>query len=154
VSDGSTAVVLSYGNAGTVDQWGVDVGAAVTVSETLALTSTGSLFTSAVRENVAGNVLSANTPRNKGTVALSYAGRRGLTIDVDARFVERYHWISGIYDGEVPAAQTVNLSAGYRVNPNVRMTLAATNVLDQQRFQIYGGAVVGRRIVVGATSTF
>jgi hypothetical protein len=30
----------------------------------------------------------------------------------------------------------------------------ATNLLDQQRFQVYGGSVIGRRVLAGMTSTF
>jgi len=30
----------------------------------------------------------------------------------------------------------------------------ATNLFDQQRFQVYGGSVIGRRVLAGATSTF
>ena len=101
-----------------------------------------------------GNVLSPNTPRNKGVISLTYAGRQGIDAGVDARIVSGYHWTTGVWDGEIPASQMVNLSAGYRINPHLRVYVTATNLFDQQRFQVYGGSVIGRRVLAGATSTF
>jgi outer membrane receptor protein involved in Fe transport len=95
-----------------------------------------------------------NTPPHKGAVSLAYAGRQGITLGVDARIVAGYHWTSGIWDGDVPASQTVNVRAGYRVNPHLRAYVNATDLLDQQRFQFYGGSVIGRRVLAGMTSTF
>jgi outer membrane receptor protein involved in Fe transport len=107
----------------------------------------------AIRQNITGNVLAANTPRNKGTLALDYVGRQ-VTLGVDARIVAGYPWSSGIWVGYIPPSQTVNLDAGYRINPHIRAQAIATNLLDQRRFQVYGGAVIGRRVLVAATSTF
>ena len=154
LADGTTAVVLSYGNAGTVDEWGIEFGSSVLLTGALSFNTSYTWFNAAIRQNIAGNVLSPNTPHNKGTVALSYAGSEGLSADVDVRMVERYHWTSGIYDGDIPTSQTVNANAAWRVNPHVRVYATATNLLDQQRFQIYGGSVIGRRVLVGTTWSF
>jgi outer membrane receptor protein involved in Fe transport len=70
----------------------------------------------------------------------------------DARIVSRYHWTTGVWDGDIPASQVVNLNAGYRINSHLRMYVTATSLFDQQRFQVYGGSVIGRRILAGATS--
>jgi outer membrane receptor protein involved in Fe transport len=101
-----------------------------------------------------GNVLSPNTPHNKGAVALEYNGRQGITLGVNARIVSGYHWRTGVWDGDIPASQTVNLNARYRINPHLRVYANATNLLDQQRFQVFGGSVIGRRVLAGVTSTF
>jgi len=98
--------------------------------------------------------LAPNTPHNKGTVSLAHAGHQGVTLGLDARIVSRYNWKSGIWDGDVPASPIVNLNAGYRVNPHLRVYANATNLMDQQRFQIFGGSVIGRRVLAGVTSTF
>ena len=87
-------------------------------------------------------------------ISLAYAGRQGIDAGVDARIVSGYHWTTGVWDGEIPASQMVNLSAGYRINPHLRVYVTATNLFDQQRFQVYGGSVIGRRVLAGATSTF
>jgi hypothetical protein len=40
------------------------------------------------------------------------------------------------------------------VNNNLRVHASATNLFDQQRFQLYGGSVIGRRVLGGITANF
>ena len=47
-----------------------------------------------------------------------------------------------------------SLGAGYRINNNVRVHATATNLFDQQRFQMFGGSVIGRRVLGGITASF
>ncbi len=150
--DATTAVVLSFANVGTVDEWGVEFGSSISLSRTTS--ASYAWYNSAIRDNVAGNVLSPNTPRNKGVISLTYAGRQGIDVGVDARIVSGYHWTTGLWDGDIPASQMVNLSAGYRINPHLRVFANATNLFDQQHFEVYGGSVIGRRVLAALTSTF
>ena len=150
--DGTTAIVLTTGNAGTVDEWGIEVGGDVSLTRALTFSGSYTWFNAAIHNDLVGNVLSPNTPRNKGTASLTYAGRLGLDVAVDARFVAGYHWTTGVWDGDIPASQTVDLSAGYRIDPHVRIYANATNLLDQLRFNVYGGSVNGRRVLVGMTA--
>ena len=152
--DATTAVVLSFANVGTVDEWGVEFGSGIALSRALTVSTSYTWYNSAIRHNVAGNVLSPNTPHNKGAISLAYAGRQGIDVGVDARIVSGYHWTTGLWDGDIPASQMVNLSAGYRINPHLRVFANATNLFDQQHFEVYGGSVIGRRVLAGVTSTF
>jgi len=152
--DATTAVVLSFANVGTVDEWGVEFGSSISLSRVLTTSASYAWYNSAIRDNVAGNVLSPNTPRNKGVISLTYAGRQGIDVGVDARIVSGYHWTTGLWDGDIPASQMVNLSAGYRINPHLRVFANATNLFDQQHFEVYGGSVIGRRVLAALTSTF
>jgi len=154
LDDGRTAVVYSPVNVGTVDEWGVEVGTSVSLSRALALSVSYTWYQYAIRDSAAGDVVSPNTPEHKGTVALEYAGRRGITFGVDARFVDGYHWNSGSWNGDIPASETVNMYAGWRLNPHLRVYANVTNLLDQQRYHNYGGSVIGRRVLAGMTSTF
>jgi outer membrane receptor protein involved in Fe transport len=152
--DATTAVVLSFANVGTVDEWGVEFGSSISLSRVLTTSASYAWYNSAIRDNVAGNVLSPNTPRNKGVISLTYAGRQGIDVGVDARIMSGYHWTMGLWDGDIPASQIVNLSAGYRINPHLRVFANATNLFDQQHFEVYGGSVIGRRVLAALTSTF
>ena len=152
--DATTAVVLSFANVGTVDEWGVEFGSSISLSRVLTTSASYAWYNSAIRDNGAGNVLSPNTPRNKGVISLTYAGRQGIDVGVDARIVSGYHWTMGLWDGDIPASQMVNLSAGYRINPHLRVFANATNLFDQQHFEVYGGSVIGRRVLAALTSTF
>jgi outer membrane receptor protein involved in Fe transport len=48
----------------------------------------------------------------------------------------------------------VDLNAAYRISPHLRVYANATDLFDQRRFHVYGGAVIGRRVLAGVTSTF
>ena len=48
----------------------------------------------------------------------------------------------------------VDVNLGYRINNNLRPFAAVTNLLDKRLFQLYGGSVIGRRILGGVTATF
>jgi outer membrane receptor protein involved in Fe transport len=85
---------------------------------------------------------------------VSYAGAQGLDANLSVRLLDGYQWAAGIFQGYVPASEFVNLSAGYRVNNNLRIHATATNLLDQERFQLYGGSVIRRRVLGGVTANF
>jgi outer membrane receptor protein involved in Fe transport len=95
-----------------------------------------------------------NTPSKKANLALSYAGEQGFDANVSLRLVDGYQWAAGVFQGYVPSSEFLNLSAGYRLNNNLRIHGTATNLLDQQRFQLYGGSVIGRRVLGGLTANF
>ena len=154
LADGASAIVLSYGNVGTVDEWGVELGSSVSLTPTLTVSASYTWYNFAIRQNLVSNVLTSNTPHNKGTVALDYAGRQGIEVSVDARVVAGYPWSTGIWEGYVPPSQTANLFAGYRINPHLRAFANVSDLFDQRRFEVYGGAVIGRCLLAGVTSTF
>jgi outer membrane receptor protein involved in Fe transport len=56
--------------------------------------------------------------------------------------------------GWSPSSQSVNLSAGYRINNSFRVHATVTNLFDQERYHLYGGSVIGRRILGGVTTYF
>ena len=103
---------------------------------------------------VAGQSIVPNTPKNKGSVALTYTGLQGFDAAVDATFTERHEWNAGVFVGHIPSSQTVNLDVGYRINIKVRAFAHPSNLLDQRRFRLYGGSVIGRRILTGLTANF
>jgi iron complex outermembrane receptor protein len=152
--DGSRAVVLSYTNAGKVTERGVEVGLGYQLTPEIRgdVSFTGFDFT--VKSQQVGDQLVPNTPSKKASVSLSYAGQQGIDANVTVRLVDGYQWAAGVFQGYVPSNEFVNLSAGYRINNYFRVHATATNVFDQQRFQLYGGSVIGRRVLGGITATF
>jgi len=156
VQDGSTAIVVSYGNSGKVDERGVELGATVAITNEIQLSGNYSFFDFDVdtTQTAAGDQVVPNTPKHKGGAQLSYHGATGLDVSLSGRFVDSYPWYTGVFNGYVPAIQTVDASVGYRLNNYVRLNLLGTNILDQQRYQLYGGSIIGRRILGGVTATF
>lgn len=153
--NGNTAIVVSYGNEGEVDQKGVDVGLGFQITPEFRLDGTFSWFDFEVVSQRAGDQLLPNTPETKGTVSLAYAGiANGIDASVSVRMVAEYDWAAGVFVGTVPASNTVNASAGYQLTPNFRIFAVGTNLLDQQRYHLFGGSVMGRRVMGGITATF
>jgi iron complex outermembrane receptor protein len=156
LQDGSTAIVLSVGNAGRAHEGGIEVGADFKASEALDLQANYSWFSADVDAStlVPGSVVLPNTPGHKANFGLAYRSRWGFDARAWMRIVSGYDWAAGTFAGRVPPSQTLDASAGYIVNGNLRLHAVVTNLFDQQRYYFYGGSVNGRRILAGATAYF
>jgi outer membrane receptor for ferrienterochelin and colicins len=152
--DGNRAVVLSYTNAGKVTERGVEIGVGYQFTPEIRADVSFTGFDFDVNSQRAGDQLLPNTPSKKGNLAVSYVGAQGFDANVSLRLVDGYQWAAGVFQGYVPSNEFVDLSAGYRVNNNFRVHATATNLLDQKRFQLYGGSVIGRRVLGGITANF
>ena len=64
--------------------------------------------------------------------------------------VDRFDWAGGLFSGEIPASQSVDLTLSYPLNEGLRLTLVGTNLFDQERYHLLGGSIVRRRILLGA----
>jgi outer membrane receptor protein involved in Fe transport len=154
--DGSRAIVLSYTNAGKVTERGIELGIGYQFTPEIRadVSFTGFSFDVDESEQAAGDQLVPNTPSKKATFSMSYAGQQGFDGNVTLRLVDGNPWAAGIFQGYVPANELLNVSAGYRINNYVRIHATATNLFDQQRFQLFGGSVIGRRLLGGVTANF
>ncbi|HEY9444135.1 MAG TPA: TonB-dependent receptor, partial [Gemmatimonadales bacterium] len=153
---GTRALVLSYTNAGEVTEQGIELGLGYQISSEFRgdVSFTGFDFDVDEGSAALGDQLLPNTPSKKMTVSVSYAGRQGFDGNITARLVDGYPWAAGIFQGYVPAAELISLSAGYQISNYVRLHATATNLLDQQRYQLFGGSVIGRRVLGGVTASF
>lgn len=152
--DGSRAIVLSYTNSGRVTERGMELGVGYQFTPELRGDVSFTGFDFEVKSQRAGDQLLPNTPSKKANLAVSYAGEQGFDANVSLRLVDGYQWAAGIFQGYVPSSEFLNVGAGFRVNNNLRVHAAATNVLDQERYQLYGGSVIGRRVLGGITANF
>src|SRR6476646_7950150 len=152
--DGSRAVVLSYTNAGRVTERGCEIGLGYQFTPEIRgdVSFTGFDFT--VNSQAVGDQLLPNKPSKKASLSLSYAGLQGVDANVTVKLVDGYPWAAGVFQGYVASNGFVELSAGYRVNNYLRVHATATNLFDEKRFQLYGGSVIGRRVLGGITATF
>lgn len=150
----SRAGVLSYTNAGRVVERGLELGGGYVPAGWLRFDASFTLFLFNVKGQQAGDVLLPNTPRHKGSITVALTPTTRLDATASLRVTERFPWATGIFAGAVPASQTLDLNAGYRMSDGIRWFAVGTNVLDQQRFSVYGGSVIGRRVLTGLTTTF
>lgn len=138
------------------DVYGIELGAGVQMTDELRVDANYTYLTWSVDSSsvVPGDQVLANTPRHKANVSVWYRGYQGLDVGVSARIQEGFDWAAGIFFGPIPSSQTVDVTASYQVNPRLRIHGVATNLLDQRRYQIYGGSLIGRRALGGLTVTF
>ena len=152
--DGKTAVVLSYANAGKATQYGFEFAAGLQLADEIRADANLTIFRFDINDQLAGDQLLPNTPSAKGNIAVTYAGRSGLDVGLNFRAVKGYDWAAGVFAGWIEPLNTIDANAGYAINNNLRVYLAANNLFDQQRYSIFGGSVNGRRILGGLTTRF
>jgi outer membrane receptor for ferrienterochelin and colicins len=157
LEDGTTAIVLSTANAGTVDAFGVEIGLRVPIlSKKIRLDGSYTYFNP--EESDLDPTIpiprAPNAPTHQGSISLVYPGAGRLACGASLLLSGPFEFRDNLFHGRVPARQTVNLNLGYQVSNNIRITTVATNVLNQRRFQAYGASVIGRRVVAGMTATF
>jgi outer membrane receptor protein involved in Fe transport len=151
--DNSRAVVLSYTNAGEVTERGVELGVGYQFTPEIRADASFTGFDFEVKSQAAGDQLLPNTPSKKVTLGLSYVGA-AFDANATLRMVDGYQWAAGVFQGYVPASEILNVGAGFRLNNNIRIHGAVTNVFDQEHFQLYGGSVLRRRALAGLTANF
>ena len=155
LEDGSTAIVVTYTNAGNVDIKGVDVGLGYQLTNEFRVDGTVSIFDFTVNSQQLGDQLLPNTPKHKETVTLSYEGKNNhFDANISGRFVAKYDWAAGVFVGPVPSSETINAAVGYQLTPRYRLSVTGTNILNQQRYQLFGGSVINRRVLAGLTASF
>lgn len=155
--NGTPSVWLSYAQAGEATERGVEFSAGYGFTPELRADVSYTFFDFEIDDPgavQAGQTIVPNTPKNKATVALSYTGIQGFDATIAAKFVQAFDWNAGVFAGRIPSSQLVDLDIGYRLRNNFRIFAAATNLLDQDLFQLYGGSVNGLRVLGGVTATF
>ncbi len=154
--DGRTAIVLSIGNAGRATIRGVEFGASVALVPRVRVEGNLSLLDFNLEEAtfIPGDVVKPNAPERKGNLIVLLRDVRGVDATLGARFTSGFDWSAGVFTGPVPATTTLNASVSVPVLPSLRVTGVATNILDQRRYQNFGGAVIGRQVTVGVNARF
>ena len=143
--NGSPIVALaSYANFGRVDTQGIDVGLNFYLTDRWLVDASYSWFDFDVKEKLAADQLLPNAPENKYTAGITYNGDR-LGSSLKYRWVEGFPWAAGIFIGEVPSYDVVDLSATYRLTDHVELGLDVTNLFDDEHYQSFGGDLLARR---------
>jgi iron complex outermembrane receptor protein len=150
LGDGTTAVVLSRTNALEFSGYGAEIETSVGLADRVWVDVNYSYFDSSVDEAtlVPGNSLLPNTPRHKANAALTFRPSSDIELSTALHFVAGFDWATGLLIGRVPSRQTLDLFAEYRIADHWTVQGSASNVLDQQRYQVFGGSIVGRQLTI------
>lgn len=144
---------VSYVNFGEVDSQGVEVGLNVYLSRNWVLDANYSWKDFDVKKQVNEDPILLNAPENQFGFGLSYGGDR-VSASVKYRHSEGYAWNAGVFKGDVPSFDLVDLSATYQVTSNIELGLNVSNLFDDEKYQIVGGDLIGRRALAHIAFSF
>ncbi len=134
-STGGLQIPLTYFNVGNAQITGTDMGLKFLVRPDIALNGTASLQKLDTVERKSTDPLEAtsfNSPTTKFNVGMDFANlynnqvRGGFTV----RYVNGYHFLSGINNGKVPTFSTFDVTAGYKLPTlGASLNLSVQNLL-------------------------
>jgi len=139
-STGGIQIPLTYFNVGNAQIKGTDMGMKFLVTPTVALNGTASFQKLDKVERQATDPIEAtafNSPTSKFNVGMDFANlynnqlHGGFTV----RYVNGYHFLSGVNNGKVPTFSTFDFTAGYKL-PTLG---ASVNLSVQNLFACRGG---------------
>ena len=150
LSSGTSAYVLSMGNAGRATEYGVEVGISVQVNARLRVDANGSGYRVDLEQRAfhPADTVEANTPPHSANVAAVYEATNGARARVGVRWEDGFTFRSGTWVGDLPSARSVDVNFTYPLGHRLTVTLTGTNVLDEQRVHLMGGSLIGRRVLV------
>jgi outer membrane receptor protein involved in Fe transport len=97
-----------------------------------------------VKEQNQRDVLLPNAPENKYTAGLAYRGGK-LSGALKYRWVDDFPWAAGIFVGDVPSYDLVDLGLSYQITNNWEVGVDVSNLLDDEHYESFGGDLLSRR---------
>ena len=150
---GETAVVISYANAGKVNERGLELGFNYYLTDEFFVSANWSYFDFDVDEIQEGDKLLPNNPKHKFGYSIRYTNPNGFDVEFSGRSSQAFDWAAGVFAGRIPEFHLFNLSAGYQFTQRYRVGLTVSNLFDRQAYQIFGGSIVGRQLIASITIT-
>ncbi|MGZ8866853.1 MAG: TonB-dependent receptor [Thermoanaerobaculia bacterium] len=142
--NGAPALVLSYTNAGVVDTEGGEIAVNYYISNNWLLDFNYSKFDFEVKSAQLGDRLLPNAPSDKWNAGLAWRGPK-LDAKVAYRWVDEYDWAAGVFVGNVPQYDVVNVAVNYRLTDNLGFGVDVSNALDNEHHEAFGGDLMQRR---------
>ncbi len=152
LAEGQPVAVFSYTNAGEVDTEGFDIGFQYSFDENWSFLGNFSWFDFDVVSGSEANLV-PNAPETKYNLGVNYKDAR-WNGSLNYRWVDDFDWSAGVFVGQVPSYDIIDLILSYNVLESLRFELNASNVTDEEHFEIFGGSLIGRRIHFTANYRF
>ena len=149
--NGQPIVALaSYTNFGKVDTQGADIALNYYLNNHWLVDFSYSWFDFKVKEQAVGDLLLPNSPEHKVNAGLTYTGDK-FAGSLKVRWVDGFPWAAGIFAGDVPSYEVVDLGASYRLSQGWEVGLDVSNLLDKKHWESWGGDLLKRRALAHVT---
>lgn len=143
--------IWSYGNAGEVNEFGMEVSANIYPVDEIQLSVNYALFDFDVQSRDSNDVLLPNAPKHKVNAGIVYRKDRSQA-GLSFKHVPTFDWAAGIYKGTILSYSLFNFSGSYRLTEQFELGLNVTNLFDKRHYQIFGGSLIGRRATASVTA--
>jgi len=137
-------VPVSYINFGEAEASGAELGLNYYISDDWVFDLAYAYFDFDVAQQLPADPVLPNTAENKFSLGLSYIGQR-FDASVKYRHTDSFDWNAGVFRGPVPSYDVVSVTANFRFADNWLFGVDVSNVLDDEKYQSFGGDLVGRR---------
>jgi iron complex outermembrane receptor protein len=144
--DGNPAIVYSLGNVGLVTSRGFEAEGDFRLWRGWSLDTSYTRFDFTLVESEPGLEPKPNAPGHRVAFGVTYV-RPQFSASFHHRWVDGFVWASGLLVGSVPTYNVSDLSASYTVNRRWQLGLSVYNVFDSDHYEMFGGDVLGRRIL-------
>ncbi|HYC62784.1 MAG TPA: TonB-dependent receptor [Thermoanaerobaculia bacterium] len=141
---GAPALVFSYANSGEVETQGGEIALNYYVTPNWLLDFNYSKFDFEVKSSLGGDQLLPNAPENKYNLGVAWRGAK-LDAKVSYRWVEGFRWAAGVFVGNVPEYDVVNVAGNWRFNDTFGVGVDISNALDNEHYEAFGGDLLSRR---------
>jgi outer membrane receptor protein involved in Fe transport len=138
--------VLTFGNFGEATDQGIELGVTAWARPEWRVETSVTLMRFNVKSQAAESVISPNVPSRQFSAGTTYAGRR-FSASGTIRAVNAFDWNSGVYAGPVPAYAVVDAAAGINLQRGWRIDVDAANLFDHRHIELFGGSLIGRRVL-------
>lgn len=151
LANGAPALIFSYANAGKVDEQGAELAINYYLSDSWVLDGNYSYFDYTVKKaSVPGDQLLPNAPANKFNLGLSYRQPK-WDLTLKYRWVDSFRWAAGVFVGNVPRYDLINLNGNFRVTDHISLGVSLSNALNNKHWEAWGGDLMKRRALGSLT---
>ena len=138
---------LSLTNYGEVTGTGLDLSARYFPAAHWTAELTYSHFTLDVRRDLPDQPITANTAPNRVSAAVSYA-RAPAALSLRYRWSDAFPWATGVFRGQVPTYAVLDVASTVGLGRHYTARLNVANILDNRHYELFGGDLLRRRVVV------
>lgn len=150
------SVLLTYRNFGQITVYGFDVDVIYFLTEKIKLGATYS-FVNKDEFETEGQIIALNAPRHKFNFTTTFNFEKiGLNVGMRWRWQDAFPANSGVYAGDVPALNQLDLNADYALpfSKQTHVSVTVQNVYDNQIREFVGVPTMGRLTLFRVSHTF